>query len=378
MISLKNQYVCKLDIGDIKDFVYQDDLIELLYVEDASMALPTIELSFVLRDDNVANYLNSGSILTVGIGRDELSMLDLQFRIITDFSNKRPSVGQVISVSGLYYDYDFTSNTEVKTYAQKTSLEVVEEEAKRYFPIVKTNIVKTNDRQDWQKHETGWSFLKRVCSRGYVNSNTFLMSAFDNDTFYYYDTKELMKKATSNPETMIIFSKEAIGNNVINYNTASITGDSGVTSQALGNDQAVVEYNWENYTINSYIDNALSFTSLDTNALPLTNTGSLDTTYRDLLPSEDSSTNIALTQNAKNLLLNSNIQIFISFSGQFKTLNLLDIVLLDNTADTRIVGLSMVSKIAYQIINSNLYTNITLVRESFNNIKGEDLQNGSI
>lgn len=374
MIKTKNQWVCKFDIADYNDFILQDDFIELLYVEDASMALPTIELKFIIRDLDILGYLNQGSILTVGFGKDEVSMLDLKFRIVTDFSNKRPSVGQIVSVGGIYYDTNFISNKETINYESMTSLEVVQAEAKKYFPLFKTNIEKTNDRQNWYKHDTGWNFLKKVCNNGFVDTNTFMLSAFDNNTFYYYDYIKLLKDATESIQTIPIFSKSRASDNIINYGVSNVSCDSGVTSKALGNQQVVVEYDWQNYTIKMCSDNLVSLTSIDTNSIPIMDDGSLSTAYKGLFSSQSGIENIATTQNFKNKLLTSNVQIFITFGGQFKKLSLLDVVLIDETGDPRIIGLAIVSRIAYQIVDNNLYTNITLIRESFNNIKGSDLQ----
>lgn len=380
-VALKNQYICKFDIGDKKDFIQTEDFISLLYVEDAMMALPTLEMTFTLRDDKVIDYINMGSVLTLGIGMDELSMLDIRFRIVTDFKSKRPNVGQNVTISGVYYDYTFTNNGEILTYKDMTSLEVVTKEAQKYFPILQTNLEKTNDRQSWQKHESGWSFLKRVCAKGYLNDNTFLISAFDNNTFYYYDFRKLLSDCANNPSNLWVFSKSASsGRNgrVITYNNAIYSGDSGVTSQVLGHQQATVEYNWEDYTTNVYLDNLMGFTSLDTNALPLAYTGSMNFNYMSLNAGEPQTTNMAITQNSKNIILNSNVMIFITIGGQFKKLKLLDPVLIDNTGDKQITGVSILARIAYQIVNQQLFTNVTLVRESFNNLKGDDLQDGSV
>lgn len=379
-IALKNQYICKFDLGDLKDFIQATDFKGLLYVEDAEMALPALELSFTLRDEKVLDYINEGYILSLGIGLNELSMLDIKFRIITDFKSKRPSVGQNITLSGVYYDYDYTACNKIDTFENKSSLEVLNVVVPKHFSKLVTNIEKTNDRQNWQQHENTWSFLKRVCLNSYINNKTFIVSAFDNDTFYFYDFRKLLSESSQNLVNVWTFSKSATSDRtgkIITYNNAIYSGGSGITSQALGHQQVCVEYNWEDYTTNLYLDNLVSFTSLDTKALPLAYTGSLNFNYRSLNSGESAISNMATTQNARNQIMNSNIQIFVTLGGQFKKLKLLDIALFDRTADSQIAGLSVISRIAYQITNQQLYTNVTLVRENFNNAKGEGLQDGS-
>lgn len=373
MITLKNQYVLKLDLAHFKDFVSVLDLIDLLYVEDSAMTLPAIKVSFIIRNPEIIDYMNEGSILTVGIGKDELSMLDLRFRIVSDITNHRPSVGEKVTIEAIHDDYEFSEKQVNKSYKNMPSIDVVKTVAKKHFPIFKTNIEKTNDIQDWQQHDNPWNFLRNVCSQGFYNENTFLVSGFDNDTFYYYDFRKKYLESVKDKSSIIIFSKTASGGNVINYNRADIISSSGATSRVLGYNTVNIEYNWLDYTVKAYPDNLLSFTSLDTNKLPILD-GVYQTSYKDLGTNNYSNTNVAMTHNAKNMILNGNTLIFISFGGQFKDLRLFDVVLIDNTGDPRLVGLSMVAKIAYQIVDNQLLTNVTLVRESINGIKGDVLQ----
>ena len=371
MITLKNQYVLKLDIAHFKDFVSVVDFIDLVYIEDSAMRLPTIEISFILRDEKIIAYLNEGSILTVGIGKDELSMLDLRFRVIGDYTTKRPTVGSKVKLQGIHDDFNFSEKRQIESYRLQSSLDVVKKVSKKYFPTFKTNLDKTNDTRNWQQHSDSWSFLRNVCAQGFLNSNTFLVGGFDNDTFYYYDFKQKFKHATENPSSVTVFSKIKTGGNIINYNSSNVISTPGATSRVLGYDSINIEYNWLDYTVSTYSDNLLSFTSLDTAKLPIID-GYKRTNYRNSFG--QSSSNTALTHNAKNMILNGNTLIFISFGGQFKKLKIFDIVMIDETGDKRINGLSMVSRIAYQIVNNQLYTNITLVRESINGLKGESLQ----
>lgn len=371
-IILKNQYVCKLDVGDFKDFVQMPDLISLIYVEDSAMTLPHIEIDFIVRDKEVINYLNEGNILTVGLGKNELSMLDLRFRITSNFANKKPSVGDRVVITGIHDDYEFSNKNLKISYNDMSSLDVVKTVAKKHFPIFKTNLDKTNDIQNWQQHENSWTFLRNVCNQGYYNSNTFLVSAFDNDTFYYYDFRKKLESAVRNQSDLWIFSKNGSGERIITYNTSHVVESSGATSRVLGYRPIMVEYGWLDYSVKAYTSNTLGFTSIDTSKKPILD-NITSTVYKNLGTNNYNNSNIALTQNARNMILNANVLIFISCGGQFKQLKLLDTVLIDNSGDSRIVGFSTIAKIAYQIMDNQLYTNITLVRESLNSIRG-DLQ----
>ena len=372
MISVKNQYVCKLDIGDYKDFVHGVDLIELLYVEDSAMRLPVIEISFILRNPDVLNYLNEGSVLTVGLGQTEISMLDLKFRITTDLSEHKPSIGQTVFITGILDVEDFINTQKYSSYQNLSSLEVVKNVAKKHFSKFKTNLSTTNDVQTWQQAGTDWNFLKNVCASGYYNDSTFLVGGFDCDTFYYYDFRKKIQDAAQGLEPLYILSKNRTGDNVLNYNTARATNSSTATAKVVGYNNANVEYNWLDYSIQLYKDNLQGFASLETNKLPIKNDVNI-VSYIDSGFNDSDIKNIALTNNTRNMLLNSNINIFVTTGGQFKRLHLFDIVLFDETSDYRLCGLSTITRVAYQITQSQLFTNITLVRESFNGLSG-DLQ----
>lgn len=373
-ISIKNQFVCKLDIANFNDFVQLEDLIELLYVEDAAMALPAFEISFILRDERIIPYLNEGSIFTLGLGKDELNMLDIKLRIVSDFTQKRPSVGQLVSLSGVYYDHDFSLAEKTETFNDMTSLDAVRAVAKRHFPMFKTNLTKTVDIQNWQKHSTAWKFLSDTCLQGYLDSSTFLVGGFDSNTFYYYDYKKLLADATSSINSIWTFSKQAAssGNGkIITYNTSIVTNDSGATARALGGNPTTIEYDWKNYTVRAYKSPLLSYSSVGTNKLPLPNTNTATLKYRSLNTNESYTKNVAISHNVANMTLNDNVLIGISFAGQFKNLKIFDPVYIDQTGDPRITGLSVIIKVAYQITNGQLYTNVTLARESLNELKGD-------
>ena len=193
-IKLENQFICQFSIGPYDDFILLEDLKELKYIEYAGNVLPTLELDFILRNPDVVNYFNEGNILNVSLGRTQLDMIDLQFRLIDDNSTKNFSLGQNISLSGVLYLPEFTHKCKVKMWGKKSSLNVINDLTKKYFNF-KTNITKTIDEQYfYQQNQTDWEFLDEVWLHSYINNKTFIALAYDCNTFYLKDiSKSLFK-----------------------------------------------------------------------------------------------------------------------------------------------------------------------------------------
>ena len=370
-IEVKNQFILQLDLPNKKDFVAVQDFKELCYYEQAGMMLPAITLTFTVRDESILDYLNSGNLLTIGLGRTAEKMITMVFKLVLDNSAKRPSVGQEVTLSGVYYNNDFTINNTSKVLGNMSSLEVVNSVGKKYFNIV-TNITKTNDRQNHEITNTVWGFLQDVCSNAYINDNTFITSAFDSNNLYFYDMQKLFKDIVNKKIYPKVFSKTSASSEdsgIINYNSAIIKNNYGLINKFIKQDTSFYEYDWETYSIKSFRNNLTSYTAMDTNSINMAG-GTKVYSYRYSLNNGHANACKARSQNIRNMALYSSLVTYISFGGQFKSLHLLEPVIIDTTGDARHQGINIVSGITYQITSNRLLTNVTLVREGANAIKG--------
>lgn len=369
-IKLENQFICQFSIGPYDDFILLEDLKELKYIEYAGNVLPTLELDFILRNPDVVNYFNEGNILNVSLGRTQLDMIDLQFRLIDDNSTKNFSLGQNISLSGVLYLPEFTHKCKVKMWGKKSSLNIINDLVKKYFNF-KTNITKTIDEQYfYQQNQTDWEFLDEVWLHSYINNKTFIALAYDCNTFYL---KDISKSLDS--ENPWIISMNKLGtedSKIINISGYITSNTYGLTNDIMGRNNIPIISNSES-GLSGFSDyKSISLSSLGTNKLNKMsyNNSSFLRFYNNTNVANNYDT--AYRQNLDNLLMYSSYRIIAQYAGQFKKLRLLDVVNLDNDSfDSRTCGKAFVTRIIYHFVNNKLMTNIMICKEGPNDLRGD-------
>lgn len=371
MIQLEHQYICSFNLADRADFILNEDFIEFLYVESAGNILPTFELSFILRDLSILRYLNQGNILYVSIGRTQISMIEIPLMILSDISKIDFTLGQKISITGTLYipQYNMKDNTNVLFGNSKNIIEYIINNT-NYFSF-KSNIFSTFDTQSWiQPNISDMAFINDIWMHSYIDKNTFIACACDNNKFIMYDMR---KKLNSDPDW--IFSKKLASSessNVITIGFEHIKNSFGESNLLLGyNDTNHIldinslEYNNADYSLKN-------FTQIDSNKFNMLNSNTRFTQFKFINDNVHENYQNAYYQNIKNLILYSSVKTYVSFGGQFKRLNLLDSVMLNTFENKgRTYGINIVSRIAYQITNRKFITNVTLCRESVNDIDGD-------
>lgn len=371
VIQLQNQYMIQVSIGDKSDFILQEDFRDFVYIESACQMLPTISLKFVLRDMSIFKLINEGNPLVIGVGRTALELIEMRFKLALDQNANQASVGQEVSLRGVLYAPEFTIEEKTRTFSNKTSLEVMKEVASRYFKFV-TNIGKTVDRQSWRQGSVSdWSFLKEVALHSFIDTNTFINFSFDSSNCYFYDIRECFK----NPNTIWQFSKSAVsGENskVINFNSSRMVNNYGLHNLIAGYKFEDTLYGLGSYESSNLSPKLKSFSAVDTTYLNILKE---HTTVRNFMyKSRNTHENydLAKLQNLRNLIVSSSVKTLVTFGGQFKKLKLLDVCQFDQaSSEIRNSGYQLVSRIVYQVTENRLMTNVVLVREAPNSIRGD-------
>jgi hypothetical protein len=369
-ITLENQYICAFNIGPYKDFILVEDLEELLYIETAGDVLPYVKVAFILRDVKVLDYLNEGNVLNVSIGRTQLDLIDLQFRLISDNSQKVVSLGQKITIEGVLSLPAFDQLEKTDSFPEDSSINFIKKIASRHFNVV-TNIERTHDKQTYlQASQTDREVIKDAWMCSYVGENTFIAMAYDSHKLYLKDIGKALMTEVPWVFSSVTASGEA--SRIINFSSYKIKNQYGVINDAIGRNVTNIATNTDLGVAMAPEDRLKNLTLLGSTKINQAYLGSSRNNFlfanTNVHPNYVKST----LQNLRNLLLYSSLQIFISFSGQFKQLSLLDIVNLDfNSVDKRIAGRAIVSCITYQLIDRRLVTNVILCKEGANEIKGD-------
>ena len=196
MIVLGNQLALQFSVGGITDFLDIEDFNFMRIAENAGGLRPLFEMNFNVSNEGIIPYLNSGNIISLMYGINEPTSDLLNFQILGDSKNKEYHVGSSVNIEGAMYNPGFTSKTKTKTYSGK-SYEVLKRIASQNNLRFVSNVTRTNDSQDW--HQNGirdWNMVNYIAQRAYKDADTFFAYGFDNNNFYFYDVRELLKQGT--------------------------------------------------------------------------------------------------------------------------------------------------------------------------------------
>lgn len=368
-IQLKDQFILQVDLGGRKDFLTVTDLVALEYHRKAGQCLPTLTLCFILRDPTLIPYISSGNDITISLGRDILSSEVYTFSIFSEGSINEPKLGDRVTIYGVANKGSFTQSQGNQIYSKKTSLEVLKEVTKDYFSFV-TNIKKTNDRQNWCKFGSYWNFCREVASAAFVNENTFIMSAFDCNRFYFYDARQHLK--TSRPW---VFSKSNLSlderSKSVNYISAIPTNNNGVYNYLAGYNDTAVVYDVLEDEYKKIRPKIHNLTSIGKKVLNIPKGSSTSSYYLDIGNTHDNYT-LARLLNIKSNAIYSSVAVSVVTKGFSKDIRLLDTAILTEESTTgRNDGYYFVSEISTKIIDCTVNMDIILNRESPNYIKGD-------
>ena len=189
MIEIKNQFICRIEVGPYKDFILTEDLISLSYMESAGLAIPFFSMSFILRNLDVLKYLNEGNVINVSMGVTTPELSAMQIRLISDISEIDYTLGSVVSIKGVLHLPKFIQLAKTNVF-EGSSIEVMQKILSSHFGVV-SNVDKTNDRQIWyQTGITDRQMIRDLWFHSYINNNTFMAVGFDNNNFRIKDIRK--------------------------------------------------------------------------------------------------------------------------------------------------------------------------------------------
>ena len=243
MIKLDGAATFQFTLGNISDFIDIQNLRSFKLYFAAGGIRPIIEVTFKLTDPRLIGYLSAGNILTVAFGINEPTSKFMQFELYNDNSNKGFQVGYDVTIKGAFYLPKFTSNTGYELFSNCTSLDVMQKTVSKYkFTNLITNIVNTNDKQDWCREGiTPWKFIENVWKHSYINSKTFTSFAFDTDYIYFYDMKKLIQDG--NKWLLSMNSDIQQKGNVISIAGYTTKNNHGYLSQLVGKNLMLKTFN---------------------------------------------------------------------------------------------------------------------------------------
>lgn len=385
MIVLGNQLALQFSIGPVNNYSLFTDFVKvknfkyMTIQENAGGPRPILTLEFKIEQEEVIPYINNGNLITLQYGIDEPSSDLLQFSIEGDQQTKEFKAGSMISIRGAMYNPAFTESVGSNTYPNMKSYEMFQQVADACNLKLKTNVVKSNDKQTWYKTgQTNWEFLYENWDQAYKDDTTFFSFALDNNNLYFYDMKERLKQ-----DVDWILSVQHVGENdnskIVNISTYyPDDSNAGEYAQLAGKNVTNVTYNVDEGEFSKPEYSLQSYTTQDTNKLNMNTTGCQNYSYNICSGAVHSNYITAKNQNKRNNVLFSSYKVFVPVVGQYRDFRLLDTVnLITGEKDPTSEGYYFIAGITRQYSNGQYQTNLLLNRESANGLKGDSLQERS-
>ena len=376
MIQFGN-FIFKFSIGEGpagEDFIAPDNLKSFRLHEEVGNLRPIIVMSFELTKKSIIPYLNSGNILKISFGLDKPDKDVMLFQLCGDDTNRDYTLGYIMEIRAALYIPKFTNKIGCKNYGNKTSLQVMQAIASSNNFELKTNLTKTNDKQEWCRiGETEWNYMKKLWLHSYLNKDTFMAFGFDAKNIYFYD----MKLLSSQPAKWT-FSSMEIGNkgsSIVNIGWYTTKNDYGMLEDLIGRNLITKTYNIDTGTFKSETYALTNFSSINSNKLSINNTNASDYSYAVISNDVHENYIKAYNQNIRNNLMYSTYSIYCPTGGQFKKLKLLDTVKFQvYPQDNRLDGIAYITSIVYQYEQGRFNMNITLNKPCPSGLRGEQLQ----
>lgn len=152
MIKIGDQAVFDLKIGSFKDPIKDPrDLFGLKIIQEAGAILPTVEVVFNTGDMELLKHLNSLSTMSVTVGQSPTDTVTINCKIASRQLLDDRDSARVVRLTGVLAKTGFNFVSISSIYEDKTSLEVMNAIASKYFKWVSNidNLSSGNDRNNW-------------------------------------------------------------------------------------------------------------------------------------------------------------------------------------------------------------------------------------
>lgn len=197
MIGLDGSYILKFDIGDRKDFIQENELVQFSIIEEAGYALPTFQLSFNFDDDSLLELLNENNDIALTYGKTLEESVNSTLVPTKIVSNKQGPNKRFVSIIGMYSAQEYANTPNIGISDIKSGVERIIEIAEKTFPAVETNIDISEDQQRWiQYNISDRKHIAEVWLHSYLSESFLAIGVSSDGTFII---KDIVKDLQSDP-----------------------------------------------------------------------------------------------------------------------------------------------------------------------------------
>lgn len=380
MIGVEGQYRASFSIGDIRDFLKEEQLLCFKVIEDTSNIIPIFQLGLKIFDEKILKYINEGKELVVSLGRNINEMDESHFKITKSVPTRDGEHKIMIQMVGCYSVMKYLTDRKVYISPKQTSVEVMRSVISAYPHFTfSTNISSAQDKMNWiQPHIVDRQFISHIWTHAYIPDSFPAVGITINGEFRFRDVKKIAKEK---PKFSFLITKkenkkpgEIIYEIPYNYENSSTAKNQ---VYAFGKEKLVANLEAGDFTL--LVQESVQPT------LAMSKDGMTD---KDIEPrydehSNQSADNVhpnfwkAKIQNLVNLFTFATVKLSLTFMHDFQKIHVLDLVYFKEEelksgrkfASETITGLYVVTKVTRVIENKVFKTHVEMCRETPNSIQ---------
>ncbi len=379
MIGVAKHYYFKFSLGDLIDFLGQENFGEFTIIEEAGNALPEFIFSFSSEDEDVIRYLHEGNPLSVeyGMNFNEDSATS-KLSISTKKMVREGDTRFAIECKGIFDVIPYITDQYVYTSPRKSGVEVICAIADKYFTI-DTNTNASRGSMNWiQPNVTDKRFIDEVALHSYY-PNSFLGIGISSDgKFIIRDIKQVVK---ANPAFVFKISDTYKDNEFPFLGDYELESNSGFINCWLGYKRTKPTYDFEDdriLALNQTIDPMLGDTTKLNQTTDVKRRSALHGIQNDNV--HENYWNAKLRNLSGLAIFSTEALVLTATTTKYFPIKVLDLVevqddsLIDKSRAAYIhTGNYLVGKVVRTLFNKRLITTIHLFREAHSTIKGQTL-----
>lgn len=376
MIGISNQFIMKISVGDKKDFLRTENLLNFTLIEECGNLLPKWKISFRMYDSSLQAYWHEGNIINISYGKNQFELVDTQL-VITEKSII-PEGGNrfIFSAVGLFSALNFVNTPHTRTLGPFSAAEVVNGIAAQYFKLDRDNLRKSEDKQIFvQPNIIDKRFLDDVVNMCYLK-NSFVGYGITSDGRYIL--KNVKNEISKGFKYRFTQQTQDAAKDITYISAPVYNSNSSFINSWIGYGREKSMYSSESGDVLFHKPDTSPILSL-ANKLQRNKQIEKSNLTRVLYNRNmDKNAHVALSNNKTKLALLSSDCLQLTFVNIFKPISIWDVVMVkdsnpDNTTNHNISGLYITGLVSRSILGANnfrLETTVKLFREASNEVSG--------
>lgn len=396
-IEVAGQFFFRFKLGDLEDFIHEDDLIEFTFIEQVGNVLPTFQLTFKTHSDSVLQLLNEANDLQVAFGQTVEELFEASL-VTTRFESKKIGRNQrLVSAIGLLSAMDYLANKKIYISPKKSGIEVIKDvitgqrenlrvggrvgqsDNTTVLIYPDTNLQESSDLQNWiQPNRSDKQYVSDVWMHTSI-PNSFVACGISSDAQFIIKDIGSLAGAKNAFDWKFTTTPEDSNDIVYDPDTPELVAQTGFINQWLGYGREYLELSMEAGTSKLISDEARPILALTDQVAR--RAGQERRFHSTKMRNENVHPEYwsAYLRNLIGLATMGSIVQTVAYSNTFKPTRILDLVMFKdedisnpniNESASYHTGLYVISKVSRTLMNKQLATTVDICRESLNEVMG--------